>query len=392
METQTGTEKKNNSDILKVVGLILLFGILIFAVARVIIGSSFFRESGEVLHTDTDGDILYSAAADAIAGIRPYESGIAVLTESEMLYFDAAGSITRSARHDYQTPCLTSFERKILVYDRGKTDYRIEINAAVYGEWTAPGDILTAAVGKSGNYAIATLADGGFQSKLYVYKQDGTLQFEWGCAKNFITGIALSDDGKHFAVAVAGSENAVYASEIQCFTIGVQEAVYTENIPNTTVLALDYMHSDTLCYVTDSFVCFVTNGIAERKLSYSPSSLLDVDIVHASDVYILLSSGFVDETAPQVYAWNHRGDCTLASFRAAQAAELITAQGRYFAVADEKNMTVYTAAGAFAGEAKSIYAIADLQVVGSNVFYLHENGFSVFSVHNRLAQTTEPAA
>lgn len=391
MTVQQETSKKKSLAALKIIGMVLLFGVLVFAVARVIIGSSFAEEKQEEPALDTEGDILYSVPADAVAALADYESGIAVLTDSEMLYFDASGSITRSAEHDYISPAFASYEREFLVYDRGTPHYRLEINAAVYGEYTANGDILTAAVGKKGNYAVATLSDGGFQSKLYVYAADGTLQFEWGSAKNFITAIALSDDGKHYAVALAGVENAAYTSQIQAFEHGAEQALYTLSYADTSVLAIDYMKNDTLALVTDAFVAYVTDGQVENKLEYSVSSLLGFDVQHATEVFVLLSSGYVDEINHRVYSWDKDGDCILDPASVSPNVTGLSATKKYFAVADEKNITVYDRKGVFTGEAKSLYSIERLQVVGSRVFCLHENGFSVYSVHSRLAQTEDVA-
>ncbi len=389
MAAQQENNQKKSLAVLRIVGLLLLFGILVFAVARVMIGSSLNVENQQTLAVDTQGDVLYSVSPEAVADVCAYESGIAVLTDSEMLYFDAGGSITRSDAHTYGNPCMAVFDREILVYDRGNKQYRIEINAAVFDEYTANASLLTAAVGKNGNYAIATLADGGYQSKLYVYAQDGTLLFEWGSAKHFITGIALADDGKHYAVSLAGSENAVYTGSVLMFESGNTQTVYTWQQNDSTVLHLDYMKNDTLCFVTDSFVCFVEDGEEEKKLEYNPSALLATDLIHGERVAVLLSSGYVDEENHRVYVWDDDGDEILSSSPVSPDAVNLSLSKKHFAVSDAKNITVYDRKGAFSGEAKTGYNIEVLQVVGNQVFCLHENGFTAFSVHARLAQESE---
>lgn len=387
MAVQQDNNKKNSTAVLRIIGMVLLFGVLVFAVARVIVGSSPSTDGNETLYVDTEGDVLYAVPSGSVADMRPYESGVAVLTDSEMLYLDAGGSITRSAAHDYRNPACASYERMFVVYDRGTTDYRLEINAAVYKKETAGSDILTAAVGKKGNYAIATLADGGFQSKLYVYGQDGSLQFEWGSAKHFITAVALSDDGKHYAVALAGSDNAVYESQIQVFENGVAQALYTLSYADTTILAVDFMKNDVLAVLTDRSVGYVQEGVLQELLTYDASSLLYYDIDHGNSVSVLLASGYVDDANHRIYSWDKNADAVHESAAVAPETSLLSMSKRYFAAADEKNITVYDRKGVFAGESKSVYSIERLQVVGSQLFWLHENGISVCSVHNRLSQT-----
>ncbi len=391
MENRQDDNKKKSIAVIKTIGMVLLFGILVFAAARVIVGSSGSEHASDTLAVDTKGEVLYSVPSQAVADMAAYESGIAVLTDSDMLYFDAAGSITRSAQHEYRAPAFAFYDREFLVYDRGTPNYRIEINAAVFNEYTANSDLLTAAVGASGNYAVATLADGGFQSKLYVYAADGSLQFEWGSAKHFITHIALSDSKDRYAVALAGSESAGYVSQIQVFERGVSQPLYTLSYDDVTVLAIDFMKDDTLALVTDSFVAYIENGAAETKLEYAVSSLLSFDVSHATEVSVLLSSGYVDEVNHRVFTWDKNGKCILDPAAVSPNASHLSVTKKYFAVADEKNITIYDRKGAFTGEAHSVYLIDRLQVVGARVFCLHEDGFSVWSVHNRLAQTEDVA-
>jgi len=389
--TRQDDNKKKSIAVVKTIGMVLLFGLLVFAAARVIVGSSGSEYSSETLTVDTEGEILYAIPSQAVADMTAYETGIAVLTDNDMLYFDAAGSITRSAQHEYRSPAFAFYDREFLVYDRGTPNYRLEINAAVYNEYTANADLLTAAVGTNGRYAVATLSDGGFQSKLYVYAADGSLQFEWGSAKHFITHIALSDSKDRYAVALAGSESAGYVSQIQVFERGVTQPLYTLSYKDVTVLAIDFMKDDTLALVTDSFVAFVEDGVAETKLEYTVSSLLSFDVQHAEEISVLLSSGYVDEVNHRVFMWDKNGKCILDPASVSPDATHLSITKKYFAVADEKNITVYDRNGAFTGEARSAYSIDRLQVVGARVFCLHENGFSVWSVHSRLAQTEDVA-
>ncbi len=391
MATRQDDNKKKSMAVVKTIGMVLLFGILVFAAARVIVGSSGTKNSSESLTVDTDGEILYAISSQAVADMAAYEAGVAVLTDSDMLYFDASGSITRSGQHAYRSPAFAYYDREFLVYDRGTPNYRIEINAAVYDEYTANADLLTAAVGADGSYAVATLADGGFQSKLYVYAADDSLQFEWGSAKHFITHIALSDKKDRYAVVLAGSEDAGYVSQIQVFERGVAQPVYTGSYKDITVLAIDFMQGDTLAVVTDCFVSVISNGTEETKLEYAVSSLLSYDIQHGEEFSVLLSSGYVDEMNHRVFSWDKNGNSILNPASVSPAVTHLSVTKKYFAVADAKNITIYDRKGEFTGEAGSVYNIARLQVVGSRVFCLHENGFSVWSVHSRLAQTEDVA-
>ena len=380
---QKQKNENRTASVLKLAALAVLLIVLIFAAAGIIAGTSFADTDTDTVLSADSADVIYAADAESVADLRAYENGAVLLTADDVLYPEASGNVTRSAAHSYSQPCMTSFDRKVLVYDRGNKNYRLEINAAVFGTYEAPGAILTATVGKKGNYAVATVADGGFQSKLYVYKEDGSLQYVWGSARNFITAIALSDSGKRIAVALVGSENAVYTSRVTVFEVGLSEPLYTFTYDNTTVVQLDFMRNDTIGIVTDTFVSYICDGQEEVKLTYPADSLLSADTQHAKRTAVLVAGGYSEESGVRVYEWDNDGDLKL-DVLVADGAYMMSLTDRYVAVADEKMISVYDRSGKLHGQAQSLYAIHRIALAGTNVFCQHESGINAYSVHNRL--------
>mgnify|MGYP000455988216 CR=1 FL=1 len=64
-------------------------------------------------------------------------------------------------------------------------------------------DIVTCAIGRSGNFAVATREDNA-ASFLTVYDKNVNEVFKWRSSNDYIMDIALSDDGKYAAVGGSG--------------------------------------------------------------------------------------------------------------------------------------------------------------------------------------------
>ena len=107
---------------------------------------------------------------------------------------------------------MQSSSGRILVYDIGAKNFRIQSKTRVLFEKQTDHMILTASIGRDGSVAVATRADGA-ESMLTVYDKNHKETFKWACAKEHIVSCDVSDNGRMFVVAVL-----ITARFIQRFT------------------------------------------------------------------------------------------------------------------------------------------------------------------------------
>ncbi len=385
---QNENRRKNTSAVLKTIGLVLLTVALIFAAARVIAGTdpadllSVLTKSSDTV--SADGYIL-EVEDEEIRRMLPFSTGVSLLGKDKMLYVQSGGNAISVTQHTFQNPQVVSSDRSMLVYDLGGTAYRIEKNGAIYAEKQTQAALMCAAVGEDGNYAVATYAQDGYQSRVNVYKEDGTLLYEWGSARDFVTGITLSDDGKQIAVCVVGSENANYYSKLFVFEIGQTEPLYSYTFSDATVLAMDFMKNDNLLLVSDSFVTVVKNGVEEKLMTFVEGSLVAYSVSHDEAVGVLLSSGTDENSSQRVYMWDRSATPVISGLAVDKNCSRISVNAKHLVVAGEKSVYQYDKTGASCGTFNALHAVEDVLLVKQSVFCLTEKGLSVFSVYNREA-------
>lgn len=390
---QNENRRRNANAVLKAIGFALLAVVLVFAAARVIAGtapSDLLSVLTKSSNTVTSDGYILEFEDENVQKMLPFSSGAALLGQEKMLYVQSGGNAVSITAHDYKKPQVVSCGRTMLVYDLGNTKYRIEKNSAVFSEKQASAAVLCAAVGASDNYAVATYAYEGFQSRLYVYDKDGKLMYEWGSARDFITGIALSDDGKQVAVAVAGSENADYYSKVFIFEFGLEQPLYSYTFSDVTVLAMDYMKNDTLAVVTDAFVTFIKDGMEEKELTYVAGSLVDYSVSHADALAVLIASGAEEDSELRAYSWDRGAHPVVSGLAIDSRCERISVAGKFLMAAGEKKSYQYDKNGELCGSFSGMHTIEDVLLVNQTAFCLTENGLAAFSVFNH--DMTEPTS
>ena len=270
-------KKQSGADVkrlFKVLGLSLLIVLLLLAAVHFIARYTDWDIFGSKSKSDVQDGVIYKIDADTVRMMSPYGGGVALLTNSSVLYLDSSGREIESNKHIFATPEMRLNDKTVFLYDKGGTGCRLEKNASVYREFTAPGVITCGAVGKKDNYAFSLDNHEGYQSHIFVYSFKGDKQFEWGSASDYCFRMALSDSGNRLAVCVLGVENAEYYSKVMLFSFNSGQPNYTVDFSGKTVFDIDFVTGKKLAVYTDAGVYFIdSDGTMSARQEYSSSEI-----------------------------------------------------------------------------------------------------------------------
>jgi hypothetical protein len=223
---------------------------------------------------DIADGLIFKIDTDNVRSVKPYGNGVAMLTNASVLYLDSAGRQIESNKHIYAAPEMQINDKTVFVYDKGGTNCRIEKNASVYRELTAPGVITCGAVGRRDNYAYSVDNHDGYQSHIFVYNFKGEKQFEWGSASDYCFRLALSDLGNRIAVCVVGVQNAEYYSKVMLFSFNSGQPNYTVDFSGKTVFDIDFVSGKKLAVYTDEGVYLIDpDGTLTAQQEYTASEI-----------------------------------------------------------------------------------------------------------------------
>lgn len=201
----------------------------------------------------------YDIDAYSVEDIRINNSNLHILTDTKTTVLNQTAKEILPQEHPYSDPAMKIKESKIIVYDLGSVNYRLQNGAEITHEAEASGRITAAAIGKSGNYALGTYGT-STQSVLTVCNSKNEEIFIWNFKTERITDISLSDNGKYAAVTVIDAENGKINSSLYVFNFKSEEYISLFEYKDTTLVKVDYVKGNNILVLGNNIRSYIKNN------------------------------------------------------------------------------------------------------------------------------------
>lgn len=150
------------------------------------------------------------------ANFTSYGGNAYVLSDTALTMLDSTGNELVSLRHSFNQPAMNSSHGKTLLYNQGSTGYIVMSGGDTVVNQSADREILCGTVAANGRYALG-LWGSDCASELQVFQKDGSLQFQYSFAKDYITAIAMNYDGTYGFVCTVTGDSAELVTKITVF-------------------------------------------------------------------------------------------------------------------------------------------------------------------------------
>lgn len=179
------------------------------------------------------------------------DSNAVVLSDTALGIIDPTGREELSLRHSLNHPVLQSAGGRFLLYNSGSTGYMALSGPDVVVSAVEQQDILTGAIAQNGRFALAVQGANG-ASELNVYQKDGSLQYHYSLAWDYITAVALNYDGAYGAVCTVRSDKGTLVSRIIIFDFTNPEPIADFETTDTLLLAAYWGENGSIYAVGDT--------------------------------------------------------------------------------------------------------------------------------------------
>ena len=322
----------------RIIGFCVITLILVMAIAAVV--SMLSGEKLTNIGKTQSGIVVYDSLPDSIRNIEGFSSGLVMLTDTAVDYLDSDGIRIASNSHLYSQPVMLNNGSTVFVYDKGGSAYRIEKKTSVYNNYDVNGTILTAALGKKGNYAYVLNENGGYQSRLVVYSSRGNKQFEWGSKADYCVSLALADNGNSVAIALVSVENGIYLSKLHFFNFNSDEAKYTVILEDCTIFDIEYLNSKELVVWTDTGIIKIDkNGNTSVISEFLPTELRHSDAL-SGGLKLLALARHGNDNNSKVVVFNKKYK-ELFSEEFSDVVSGVNSDKKYFAVVFENSVKIF---------------------------------------------------
>lgn len=154
--------------------------------------------------------VAVTGSTVSVSNFTSWDGNALVLSDTALTVLSPSGKELLSMRHSLNQPVLRRAHGKTLLYNWGSAAYTVLSGTEEVLSGSSEQDILAGDVAQSGRFALGVRGSDG-ATELNVYQQDGTLQFHYLFAKDYITAIALNYDGTWGMVCTSRGERAAWS-------------------------------------------------------------------------------------------------------------------------------------------------------------------------------------
>ncbi len=309
--------------------------------------------------TGTDDRFPLQVNSDSVLSMDILGKNIIILTTDSLCVYSENGKELFIQPHSYAKPGISINGEKAVAFDRGGKGFMLIDKDEVVYSGEADNTIISAEYGKNGTYALGTKSNNA-TTELIVFNKKHDVKFQWQCAYDYISQIALSNNGKFIGVAVVGAENGEVFSSVSFFGVDYKETLNTQKIKGASPIDLKFSKNDSLTLFSDTGV-YLIHKKAENytsPLTYYSSEFHSCDSSEKGD-YVVTLSKYGSKSATQTTVFNKKGEvrCTITSDFTVKDVRI---SSKYVFVLGENIIYVYNLSGkrvseiTYKGKAKGI--------------------------------------
>lgn len=374
--------QKKALEVLRVVMLVLIILMALFFFARLL-----SERSGAGDQTVENRNYIYQISSDAVLDMQCCNGGLAVLTNNSVLYINRSGSTSHYNGHNYSTPAICVADDRVLLYDRGGTNYRIETEGGILYEGETDAPIITAVFGEHKNYALA-LKTNDTRSTLQVFSRKYQLEFQWQCASEYIVSIDLSANGKKVAVGAMSANQAALYTKVHLFDVRADSPLCSYDF-DSAVMSVAFLSNTEASVLCEKGLFLVSEDENTPLLDLTASDARRYAFDHGSGNSALLLAKYGSDQTGQFSVFDRHGDEKF-SKDISEAVNGVAISSRYAAVAYDDRTEIYNLSGNVVGSIVFNDTAERILIDGSSVYILSANGISVFGTTAHVSVDAVP--
>ena len=238
----------------------------------------------------TGGGFPATVSGGGITQIDELADGVAVLSDTSFTVYNSSSKEAASRAHFMSSPAMNAAGRYAVLIDVGGKHYRLETISKTLVNGTTDNNLLSCAASRNGRFAL--VMQGGAQSSgmistVEVYDRNGEWLHRWSSSDCYVTGAALSADGKYLAMCGLSAKGGIFESVVIVQKVGAEGDLARYTRSDNVYFSLGYTSTGTLFAIGSKVVLSVSDYSGESSeyaLDGEPAAA-DIDYDSGAAVY-----------------------------------------------------------------------------------------------------------
>lgn len=254
---------------------------------------------------------------------------------------------------------------RALIYGTASNEVILQSKTEKLGSITEESSVVVAALADNGSFATSHASE-KHQSILRVYNSRFKNVFQWNCSQERVADIALSQNGRNFAVAAVGAENAEIYTRIIIFNIGDTEPKADVKFSGTMFFDVVYTASGKIIAVGDNkTVVLNKKGETVDETVYAEDSILAVCSDDSGNTVVCYEEFGGAKTGIARYSRSGKKTCSVV---VDGIPDCVAAEGGRIAVASGNEIVVYSQNGKEVKRIETENAVESVFIASGTVY------------------------
>ena len=172
-----------------------------------------------------------------------------VLNDSEVKVISLGGKEIFTYSHGFEKPVIKTAATRAIVFNQGGNDAVILNLNGICSTITLEKEIINAAIGDDGTYALITSAD-SYVAAVSVYKKNDKLLYEWYSSSDMVNNVAVSPSGKKIAISTLSTNVGGFNSKLMILNFKSANAEFTKEYSGEIIYNLSAEYSGGVAVAT----------------------------------------------------------------------------------------------------------------------------------------------
>lgn len=310
-DEQPEISKEAVKKILIIVGVILILGFVVFAVAN---RDNFSPErishwfKYDVLGSRDEGFPTAIIGSSVNKGNFKSSDGVVYVSDTSFAAVSSSGNEVGYNQHGFAKPILCTAGDNVLIYNLGGNGYVTGKKDSFNKPKDTDNYVMTADINDKGYYCVVTQTD-GYLSKIHVYNDRKEKIYAYSFSDYYINSVALNPNGTGCVACGVTGDNGSLLGIAYVLDFEQEKPVSTHNLDENTIYSVKYFNSKTACLVGSKSSYTLDIGSGElHQVEYKHMQLTAFDINTDTNSFVLSLSRSGDGRTCSIEYVNSSGE------------------------------------------------------------------------------------
>lgn len=219
---------------------------------------------------------------------------LVVQTDVDLRMYDKSGGSIFTRLHGMSTPIVRTSAVRMLTFDRGSNQFRVETasDVLIEGKTESKNSIIDGDIADKGGFVIASLSSDS-ASLVTVFDKDGNEIYKVHLADNYVVRVAISPNGKKIAVCSVNADNADISTALSIYSVDNDKPIASTTLEDECISNIEFTSNDKCAAISEKrWISFDSNGNL-NEFSFGGKSLVSFDVDKSGSYVVCLAGGLI---------------------------------------------------------------------------------------------------